>query len=173
VFDVPSQCVGGCEQREMKRAGSPRGIAPPGLPQIQTCGFPASGSSCRSSSLCCIRCSSVDTIRGTRPSACSRTSNLRHGVPFSPRGSGGPVPPVQRYYGTLRLPTVHFAALRCLRLAIPPVASCLLPTIATHDRGHRGVVGSGLPSRNSRWKRSGLPGSWGTLMIIVRALRPR
>src|SRR3990172_3325551 len=26
-------------------AGSPRGIAPPGLPQIRTCGFPASGSS--------------------------------------------------------------------------------------------------------------------------------
>src|SRR5271157_4936750 len=34
-------------------------------------------------------------------------------------GSFGRVPPPQRYYGTLRLPAAHLAALRCLRLAMP------------------------------------------------------
>ena len=31
------------------------------------------------------------------------------------------VPPLRRYYGMLRLPAAHLAALRCLRLAIPPL----------------------------------------------------
>ena len=47
-------------------------------------------------------------------------SGPRRGVPFAPQGPGGPVPPLHRYYETLRLPSVPLAALRCLRLAIPP-----------------------------------------------------
>ena len=40
--------------------------------------------------------------------------------PLHSAGSFGRVPPPQRYYGTLRLPATRLAALRCLRLAIPP-----------------------------------------------------
>ena len=40
-------------------------------------------------------------------------------LPYS--GSLGMVPRDQQYYETLRLPSVPFAALRCLRLAIPPL----------------------------------------------------
>jgi hypothetical protein len=47
-------------------------------------------------------------------------------------GSLGSVPPLQRYYSTLRLPSARPAALRCLRLAVsrshprfaPPAAGC-------------------------------------------------
>ncbi len=71
---------------------------------------------------------------------CARTTDRRRGIPFSPRGSGGPVPPLRRYYETLRLPPVLLAALRCLRLAIPPIASDLCSQRPpTRGRGHRGV----------------------------------
>src|SRR6185437_9965761 len=59
--------------------------------------------------------------------------------PLLSAGTIGPVPPPRRYYGALRLPAVRLAALRCLRLAIPPFASGLLPAAGTHDRGLRGV----------------------------------
>ena len=55
------------------------------------------------------------------------TSSPQRGGPFSPRGPGGPVPPPRRYYGTLRLPSVLLAALRCLRLAIPPPRRAFAP----------------------------------------------
>ena len=41
------------------------------------------------------------------------------------------------------------------------------------NREHWGEIWSGLPIRKVRCRRLGLPGSWRTLMIIVRALRPR
>jgi hypothetical protein len=47
------------------------------------------------------------------------TSGPQRGTPFAPRGPVGPVPPLRRYYGALRLPDSLFAALRFLRLAIP------------------------------------------------------
>ena len=40
--------------------------------------------------------------------------------PLPSAGSIGPVPPPHRYYEALRPPAIHLAALRCLRLAIPP-----------------------------------------------------
>src|SRR5262249_14446680 len=60
--------------------------------------------------------------------ACFRTSNPQRGAPFSPWGPGGPVPPLRRSYEALRLPTAPLAALRGLRLAIPPLASSFAPT---------------------------------------------
>ena len=39
----------------------------------------------------------------------------------------GLVPPLQRYYEVLRLPAAHFAALRCLRLAIPSLRPLFVP----------------------------------------------
>jgi len=56
-----------------------------------------------------------------------QASSPQRGVPFSPRGPGGPVPPLRRYYGTLRLPSAPLAALRCLRLAIPPPRRIFAP----------------------------------------------
>jgi hypothetical protein len=70
------------------------------------------------------RCPSHD------PSACGHTrvrlgvlgmvpaSGPQRGAPFAPRGPVGPVPPLRRYYGALRLLAVPLAALRFLRLAI-------------------------------------------------------
>ena len=58
--------------------------------------------------------------------------------PLFSTGSLGMVPPLRRYYGTLRLPSVPLAALRCLRLAIPPSRR----TFAPSDR-RRAVEGIG------------------------------
>jgi hypothetical protein len=55
-------------------------------------------------------------------------SGPQRGVPFAPRGPVGPVPPLQGYYGALRLLDVHFAALRFLRLAIPSFRPWFVPT---------------------------------------------
>jgi hypothetical protein len=87
-------------------------------------------------------------------------------------GSHGPVPPLPRYYEALRTPAAHLAALRCLRLAIPP------SRLVCSQRPRRTAVGSGelmvrFPSRNCRWKRQGLSGSWATLVSLCPALGPR
>jgi hypothetical protein len=55
------------------------------------------------------------------------TSGPQRGTPFAPWGPVGPVPPLQRYYGALRLLAVHLAALRFLRLAITFVSSPIRP----------------------------------------------
>ena len=55
------------------------------------------------------------------------TSGPQRGTPFAPRGPVGPVPPLRRYYGALRLLAVHLAALRFLRLAIITVSSPIRP----------------------------------------------
>jgi hypothetical protein len=47
--------------------------------------------------------------------------------PLGSAGSFGQVPPLHRYYGTLRLPAVPLAALRCLRLAIPSCRPVFVP----------------------------------------------
>src|SRR5271170_7683902 len=41
-------------------------------------------------------------------------SGPQRGAPFAPQGSVGPVPPLRRYCGALRLLAVHLAALRFL-----------------------------------------------------------
>ncbi len=93
-------------------------------------------------------------------------SGPQRGAPFAPRGPVGPVPPLQRYYGVLRLLAVHLAALRFLRLAITIVSSPIRP----HRLGTRAVdqPGVGKPGsrRQSRWRRQGLPRSRETRSII-------
>jgi len=64
--------------------------------------------------------------------------------PLRSTGPCGPVPPLRRYYGTLRLPAVPLAALRCLRLAIPPLRS-----ICSH-RPERTAGGTGSWCSGSR-----------------------
>ena len=94
--------------------------------------------------------------------------------PLPSTGSLGSVPPLRRYYETLRLPAAHLAALRCLRLAIPPLRPLFRsrrpPSAA--DRGP-GVWSPGTPGRDLARRRQGLPGSWGTLVCTCPVLRPR
>ena len=56
---------------------------------------------------------------------------------------------------------------------IPPMRRMFAPFGRRHATGGSGELVFRFPSRNSRWKRRGLPGSWGTLLAIARALRPR
>ena len=56
----------------------------------------------------------------------SNVSMTRQPLP-SP-GPFGQVPRPHRYYGLLRLPALHPAALRCLRLAVPLIARFFVPT---------------------------------------------
>ena len=82
------------------------------------------------------------------------------GAPFPPRGLVGSIPPLRRYYETLRLLAVHPPALRCLRPAVPSEHLQFAPSDARCD-----VHGLGLgepvpaPRRSLRWRRRGLPGS--------------
>jgi len=52
-------------------------------------------------------------------------STTRH--PLRSTGSGRAVPPLQHYYGALRLLAAHLAALRFLRLAIPSLRPLFVP----------------------------------------------
>jgi hypothetical protein len=77
-------------------------------------------------------------------------------APPSLRGVLRSVPPPHRYYEALRPPASRFAALRCLRLAIPP----LRPVCS--QRPGRTTVGSGelvfrFPSRNISVEMAGSP----------------
>jgi hypothetical protein len=86
-------------------------------------------------------------------------------------GSLRSVPPVQRYYETLRLPSVPLAALRCLRLAIPP----LRPVRSQRpDAGPwTGELVFRFPSRICQWRRTGLSGSRASLVSLRPVLGPR
>ena len=96
------------------------------------------------------------------------------GAPFPPRGLAGSIPPLRRYYETLRLLAAHPPALRCLRPAVPSEHLRFAPSDARCD-----VHGLGLgepvpaPRRSLRWRRRGLPGSRETHPHACHALRPR
>ena len=96
------------------------------------------------------------------------------GAPFPPRGLVGSIPPLRRYYATLRLLAAHPPALRCLRPAVPSEHLRFAPSDARCD-----VHGLGLgepvpaPRRSLRWRRRGLPGSRETHPHACHALRPR
>jgi hypothetical protein len=73
-----------------------------------------------------------------------------------------------------RLPAAHPASLRCLRSAVPPVHSHFVPTGVECDAGGQGfsLVRSGYPLPDSRWRRQGLPGSWGTRVYVPCSSTP-
>ena len=81
----------------------------------------------------------------------------RHLLPST--GSLGLVPPLQRYYETLRLPAAHFAALRFLRLAIPSLRPLFVPPAPDAEPWINLELVGGISSRLARWKRQGLPSS--------------
>jgi hypothetical protein len=68
----------------------------------------------------------------------------RHPLPSA--GSLGLVPPFPRYYGVLRLPAAHLAALRFLRLAIPS----LRPLFVSCGPGRGAVDQPGVGGRYLR-----------------------
>ena len=101
-------------------------VAHPGPPQIRARAINAHGSSFQPSRPA-IRCCFVDTSTGSDAPAMFPSNGHLKRHPLHSAGSFGRVPPPQRYYGTLRLPVAHLAALRCLRLAIPSFVPCSSP----------------------------------------------
>src|SRR5205814_1697473 len=93
--------------------------------------------------------------------------------PFLPRVPSRSVPLVPRYYEVLRTPAAPHAALRCLRLALPPVA----PAFVSPTRPDAGLgAWSALvwpPRPTGEWRRSGFSGSWETPLCLCPGLRPR
>jgi len=80
-------------------AGSSRGIAPPGLPQIRTCRFPASGSSSHEFATSAIRWRFVNTRSGLSVPDVLPVNESSDGVPFPPPGPSGWFP---GFNGTMR-----------------------------------------------------------------------
>ena len=66
--------------------------------------------------------------------------------PLLSTGSLGMVPPLQRYYGTLRLPAAHLDPFEILHEPIPSCRPWFAPLGRGRPTGGQGVVGSGLPS---------------------------
>jgi hypothetical protein len=101
----------------------------------------------------------------------SNDSVLRQ--PLGSSGSLGLVPRLHGYYGLLRIPALLPTALRFLRLAVPPCARLFAPGRIGTPSSRPGFFGSWLPQpRLLRWKRQGLPGSWGTPCAHALLLDP-
>jgi hypothetical protein len=75
----------------------------------------------------------------------------RHLLPST--GSLGLVPPLPRYYEVLRLPAAHFAALRCLRLAIPSLRPLFVQGLRI-TIAKLGYMGSFVSRTNSNFCRT-------------------
>jgi hypothetical protein len=105
---------------EVERAGWPQGIAPLGLPRIRTCplrhtalhimsslrGGTLSEPAVRLAPNIAIRCCFVSTVLGFDAPAMFPSNGVMTWRPLLSTGSLGMVPPLHRYYGTLRLPVV-------------------------------------------------------------------
>ena len=114
-------------------------VAHPGPPQIRARAINAHGSSFQPSRPA-IRCCFVDTSTGSDAPAMFPSNGQLKWRPLHSAGSFGQVPPPQRYYGTLRLPAAHLAALRCLRLAIPSFVPCSSPPARDRAGDHLELV---------------------------------
>ena len=143
------------------RAGWPQGIAPPGLPRIRTCPFRHTAlhimNSLRDGSLSESappsrtrrrdRCRFVGTVLGFDAPAMFPSNGVMTWRPLLSTGSLGMVPPLQRYYGTLRLPAVRLDPFDILHEPIPSCRPWFAPLGRGRPTGGQGVVGSGLPIR--------------------------
>ena len=120
-------------------------VAHPGPPQIRARAINAHGSSFQPSRPAIRRCF-VDTSTGSDAPAMFPSNGQLKRRPLHSAGSCGRVPPPQRYYGTLRLPAAHLAALRCLRLAIPSFRPLFVPASSGRElRIHLELV-AGTPT---------------------------
>src|SRR5271157_2130382 len=147
-------------------------VAHPGPPQVRARAINAHGSSFQPSRPAIRRCF-VDTSTGSDAPAMFPANGQLKRRPLHSAGSFGRVPPPQRYYGTLRLPAAHLAALRFLRLAIPSFRPLFVPASSGRElRIHLELV-SRDSNRQSRRKRQGLSGSRATLVSLRPVLGPR
>jgi hypothetical protein len=151
------------------RAGSPRAVTRPGLPQIRACTLNAPGSSGCGTSLSLAR---LGRFAVTRCEArCPRRGSNSQSTTLHPlrsTGSGRAVPPLQGYYGALRLPDSLLAALRFLRLAIP-WSVCISSPFGRRrmaDGSSRSLLYRLLPIRSSSRSCQDLPRSRKTRAII-------
>ena len=95
-------------------------------------------------------------------------------APFPPPGPPRRVPRLQRYYGAVRRPAALPAALRFLRTTVPPRASVFVSPASPTPAWGLEFSGLATPGQLlSRWRRPGLPSSWGTLVSLCPVLRPR
>src|SRR5262245_45223301 len=65
------------------------------------------------------------------------------------------IPPLLRYYGMLRLPAAHLAALRCLRLAIPSLRPLFVPASSGRELRIHLKFGSWDSNRQSTTETTG------------------
>ena len=96
-------------------------------------------------------------------------------LPSLHRVPRGQVPRLRRYYGVLRFPDVLPAALRFLRTTVTTPRACFR-SCQVRRRPGAGGFGSGTSPRGQflkRWRRQGVPSSWGTLLCLRPALGPR
>ncbi len=90
---------------------------------------------------------------------------------LSSTGSLGRLSPLRRYYWLLRLPTAHPASLWSPLGSAVPRATSSSPRRSAHPARAWGLFFR-CPGRSFR-RRSDLPGSWGVLLCVCPALRPR
>lgn len=155
-------------------AGSPWGIAPPGLPQIRTCASKAHPARHVAGSLSLTRSVGLavtcSEVRCPRHGSGSRSTTRR---PLRSTGSGRARSPASALLWGAATPC------RPSRLASSP--SLGDTTVVSLVRPRRPGTGpriglelvSRVSGRQSRWRRQGLPSSRGTLRIICHVLRPR
>ena len=93
------------------------------------------------------RCWFVYTVMGFDAPAMFPSNGVMTWCPLLSTGSLGMVPPLQRYYGTLRLPAVRLSSFRMLHQPIQSCRPCFAPLGRGRPTGGQGVVGSGLPIR--------------------------
>jgi hypothetical protein len=100
--------------------------------------------------------------------------SMMQAPPSLARIPSGTVLLVPWYYGVLRRPGSLFAALRCLRVAIPARAPAFVsPTRPDAGRGP-GAFGSGSPTPVfTDGETQGFSGSWGTPVCLCPVLGPR
>ena len=133
------------------RAGWPQGIAPLGLPRIRTCPFRHTAlhimNTLRDGSLSESappsrtrrrdRCWFVYTVLGFDAPAMCPSNGVMTWRPFLSTGSLEMVPPLQRYYGTLRLPAVRLDPFDVFTSRYHRVARGLLPSVVGVPPGAR------------------------------------
>jgi len=124
-----------------------------------------------------IRCRHVDRVTKVRcPCPVSRQRLCGSAPPSLGRVLAVQVPRRHRYYGVLRFPAVRSVPLRFLRKTVTTPCVC----VRISDQARRRLGARGFQVRQplgsllvKRWRRSGVPSSWGTLVCLCPVLGPR
>jgi len=121
-----------------------------------------------------IRCCFVKTDAGHDVPTAFPSNDSVFRQPLGSSGSLGLVPRLQGYYWLLRIPAVPPAALRFLRLAVPPCARCsYLPEMSAPPPPSRGCLICGFPNHCSDGENDRASQVPGGPPCTCPALRPR